>query len=312
MSPGDGSAPLDRSQRAQGVPARDGRDRPGARRHHLRSATRHADRPGRARRRGQDDAHSPRRRPDAARRGRPHRRRSRRRRPPQDVQERIGYMPQRFGLYEDLSVQENLDLYADMHGVDAQDRVQRYARLMEMTALGPFRSRLAGRLSGGMKQKLGLACALVRSPELLLLDEPTVGVDPLSRRELWEIVLHLVRRREAHRAGQHLLPRRSRALRPRGRAAMPARCLAQGAPADVTAQATGCSLSRRAGERDRPRAACRPACCRARGSSMPCRRPAMSASCARTARTQRATGERRRSRRRNVRPPCRRASRTVS
>jgi ABC-2 type transport system ATP-binding protein len=112
---------------------------------------------------------------------------------PQQVQERIGYMPQRFGLYEDLTVQENLDLYADMHGVAAQTREQRYPRLMEMTALGPFTSRLAGRLSGGMKQKLGLACTLVRSPELLLLDEPTVGVDPLSRRDLWEIILQLVR-----------------------------------------------------------------------------------------------------------------------
>ncbi|MBS0595328.1 MAG: ABC transporter ATP-binding protein [Proteobacteria bacterium] len=109
-------------------------------------------------------------------------------RQPQAVQDRIGYMPQRFGLYEDLSVQENLDLYADLHGVPSALRRQRYARLMEMTDLGPFRSRLAGKLSGGMKQKLGLACTLVRSPELLLLDEPTVGVDPLSRRELWQIV----------------------------------------------------------------------------------------------------------------------------
>jgi ABC-2 type transport system ATP-binding protein len=111
---------------------------------------------------------------------------------PQQVQDRIGYMPQKFGLYEDLSVQENLDLYADLHGISLAARSERYPRLMEMTALGPFTSRLAGRLSGGMKQKLGLACTLVRSPELLLLDEPTVGVDPLSRRELWEIILHLV------------------------------------------------------------------------------------------------------------------------
>src|SRR5262249_52464259 len=110
----------------------------------------------------------------------------------QEVQARIGYMPQKFGLYEDLSVQENLDLYADLHGVTAPERQQRYPRLLEMTALGPFRGRLAGRLSGGMKQKLGLACTLVRQPELLLLDEPTVGVDPLSRRELWEIILQLV------------------------------------------------------------------------------------------------------------------------
>ena len=107
---------------------------------------------------------------------------------PQQVQDRISYMPQRFGLYEDLTVAENLDLYADLHGVSAAQRAQRYPQLMDMTALGPFKTRLAGQLSGGMKQKLGLACTLVRSPELLLLDEPTVGVDPLSRRELWEIV----------------------------------------------------------------------------------------------------------------------------
>ena len=111
---------------------------------------------------------------------------------PQAVQDRIGYMPQRFGLYEDLSVQENLDLYADLHGVPPAARQGRYARLMEMTDLGRFRARLAGKLSGGMKQKLGLACTLVRSPELLLLDEPTVGVDPLSRRELWQIVEQLI------------------------------------------------------------------------------------------------------------------------
>ena len=111
---------------------------------------------------------------------------------PQQVQNRISYMPQRFGLYDDLTVAENLNLYADLHGVSAAERAQRYPELMEMTALGPFQARLAGQLSGGMKQKLGLACTLVRSPELLLLDEPTVGVDPLSRRELWDIVRRLV------------------------------------------------------------------------------------------------------------------------
>jgi ABC-2 type transport system ATP-binding protein len=114
-------------------------------------------------------------------------------REPQAIQDRISYMPQKFGLYEDLSVQENLDLYADLHGVSREERAERYPKLMEMTDLARFTARLAGRLSGGMKQKLGLACTLVRSPELLLLDEPTVGVDPLSRRELWEIVHRLVR-----------------------------------------------------------------------------------------------------------------------
>lgn len=113
-------------------------------------------------------------------------------RTPQAVQDRISYMPQRFGLYEDLSVQENMDLYADLHGVPLDERGKRYARLLDMTDLKRFTGRLAGKLSGGMKQKLGLACTLVRSPDLLLLDEPTVGVDPLSRRELWEIVDQMV------------------------------------------------------------------------------------------------------------------------
>jgi ABC-2 type transport system ATP-binding protein len=112
---------------------------------------------------------------------------------PQAIQSRISYMPQQFGLYEDLTVRENLDLYADLHGVTAENRRTQYSRLMEMTGLGPFQKRLAGKLSGGMKQKLGLACTLVRSPELLLLDEPTVGVDPLSRRELWDIIRRLVK-----------------------------------------------------------------------------------------------------------------------
>jgi len=112
---------------------------------------------------------------------------------PLAVQSTLGYMPQRFGLYEDLTVQENLDFYADMQGLAPTGRPPRYAELLRMTGLGPFTARLAGRLSGGMKQKLGLACTLVQPPRLLLLDEPTVGVDPVSRRELWEIVYRLVR-----------------------------------------------------------------------------------------------------------------------
>jgi len=104
----------------------------------------------------------------------------------------LGYMPQRFGLYEDLSVAENLTLYADLHGVTGEQRRQRFAELMRFTGLEPFRGRLAGRLSGGMKQKLGLACTLISRPRLLLLDEPSVGVDPVSRRELWRMVYELV------------------------------------------------------------------------------------------------------------------------
>ncbi|MEO7206750.1 MAG: ATP-binding cassette domain-containing protein [Steroidobacteraceae bacterium] len=111
---------------------------------------------------------------------------------PQSIQNRISYMPQRFGLYDDLSVQENLDLYADLHGLRDDARRDRYQQLMQMTDLSHFTGRLTGDLSGGMKQKLGLACTLVRSPDLLLLDEPTVGVDPLSRQELWEILDKLV------------------------------------------------------------------------------------------------------------------------
>ena len=112
---------------------------------------------------------------------------------PLKVQGMIAYMPQRFGLYEDLSVQENLDLYADLQGVAPQARAARYGELLHMTGLAAFTTRLAGKLSGGMKQKLGLACTLIQPPRLLLLDEPTVGVDPVSRRELWAIVDHLVR-----------------------------------------------------------------------------------------------------------------------
>ncbi|MBL3528942.1 MAG: ABC transporter ATP-binding protein [gamma proteobacterium endosymbiont of Lamellibrachia anaximandri] len=112
---------------------------------------------------------------------------------PLAVQSVVGYMPQRFGLYEDLTVQENLDFYADLHGVTEKSRPDRYRELLHMTGLGPFTSRLAGRLSGGMKQKLGLACTLVSPPRLLILDEPTAGVDPVSRRELWSIVDNLVK-----------------------------------------------------------------------------------------------------------------------
>ncbi len=107
---------------------------------------------------------------------------------PQAIQNQIGYMPQRFGLYEDLTVQENLTLYANLRGLPEAERAETFERLLRFTALKPFTARPAGQLSGGMKQKLGLACALIRTPRVLLLDEPSVGVDPISRRELWQMV----------------------------------------------------------------------------------------------------------------------------
>jgi len=103
----------------------------------------------------------------------------------------LGYMPQKFGLYEDLTVMENLTLYADLRSITGDTRQKTFERLLQFTSLGPFTGRLAGKLSGGMKQKLGLACTLVGEPKVLLLDEPGVGVDPISRRELWQMVHEL-------------------------------------------------------------------------------------------------------------------------
>jgi ABC-2 type transport system ATP-binding protein len=110
-----------------------------------------------------------------------------------NLRSRIGYMPQQFGLYEDLTVAENLTLYADLKSVPLNKRSKRFTKLLGMTGLANFTDRRAGRLSGGMKQKLGLACCLIKAPKILLLDEPTVGVDPVSRRDLWAIVNELVR-----------------------------------------------------------------------------------------------------------------------
>jgi drug efflux transport system ATP-binding protein len=112
---------------------------------------------------------------------------------PAPIQAAIGYMPQRFGLYEDLSVEENLTLYAELRGLPDAERKAAFDELLNFTDLRRFTKRLAGKLSGGMKQKLGLACALLKKPRLLLLDEPGVGVDPISRRELWRMVEDLAK-----------------------------------------------------------------------------------------------------------------------
>lgn len=115
-------------------------------------------------------------------------------REPERVKHGLAYMSQRFGLYADLTVIENIDFYADLYRVPRAERKARYEKLFHFSSLGPFKDRLAGKLSGGMKQKLGLSCALVHEPEILLLDEPTFGVDPVSRRDLWLIVHEMVGR----------------------------------------------------------------------------------------------------------------------
>ncbi len=111
------------------------------------------------------------------------------------VKEQIGYMSQRFGLYADLTVMENLDFYADIYQVPRKGRHEKTADLLAFSGLVPFRKRLAGNLSGGMKQKLGLACTLIHTPRVLLLDEPTNGVDPVSRRDFWRILYQLLRQK---------------------------------------------------------------------------------------------------------------------
>jgi ABC-2 type transport system ATP-binding protein len=108
------------------------------------------------------------------------------------IKEKIGYMAQRFGLYDDLTVMENLIFYADLYDVPKRERPERIERLLGFSNLTPFQDRPAGKLSGGMKQKLGLACALVHTPEILFLDEPTNGVDPVSRRDFWRILYDLL------------------------------------------------------------------------------------------------------------------------
>lgn len=109
------------------------------------------------------------------------------------LKEKIGYMSQKFGLYEDLTVMENINFYADLYEVPKKERPERIEKLLGFSNLTPFRDRLAGKLSGGMKQKLGLACALIHTPDVLFLDEPTNGVDPVSRRDFWRILYDLLR-----------------------------------------------------------------------------------------------------------------------
>ncbi|MHB1698795.1 MAG: ATP-binding cassette domain-containing protein [Acidobacteriaceae bacterium] len=156
------------------------------------------------------------------------------------LQSRIGYMPQRFGLYEDLTVEENFNLFASLRGIPLAARESRFAELLTLTALGPFRNRRAGQLSGGMKQKLGLACTLIHPPQLLLLDEASVGVDPISRRELWSIIHQQVTSQrvtvllstaymdEAERCDHVLLLHEGEIL-------------AQGSPAELSAPFAGCA-----------------------------------------------------------------------
>jgi ABC-2 type transport system ATP-binding protein len=111
---------------------------------------------------------------------------------PEGAKHHLSYMPQRFGLYEDLTVDENIRFYADLFGVRKDERVRRSAQLLQAAGMSEFHTRLAGKLSGGMKQKLGLVCALIHHPRVILLDEPTTGVDPVSRRDFWRILYDLV------------------------------------------------------------------------------------------------------------------------
>lgn len=169
---------------------------------------------------------------------------------PEAAKHHLAYMSQRFGLYEDLTVEENLDFYADLYRVPRDARPARLERLYAFSRLGEFKDRLAGNLSGGMKQKLGLSCALIHQPRVLLLDEPTFGVDPISRRELWLILHEMVAQGvtivvstsyldEAERCDRVVLLNQGRAL-------------ALDNPRTLQASLEGTMLSLRA---DRPRAA---------------------------------------------------------
>ncbi len=113
-------------------------------------------------------------------------------RDPEGAKHHLSYMPQRFGLYEDLTVDENIRFYADLFGAKKAEREERASQLLRAAGMSEFRTRLAGKLSGGMKQKLGLVCALIHRPRVILLDEPTTGVDPVSRRDFWRILYELI------------------------------------------------------------------------------------------------------------------------
>jgi len=166
------------------------------------------------------------------------------------IKEQIGYMSQRFGLYPDLTVLENIEFYADIYGVSRAERGERIERLLAFSNLTPFRKRLAGNLSGGMKQKLGLACALIHTPKVLFLDEPTNGVDPASRRDFWRILYQLLAQKVTIFVSTAYLDEAERcnrvALIHRGR------LLACGTPDDVKKLMRGTILEVRAAE---PRAA---------------------------------------------------------
>jgi len=140
------------------------------------------------------------------------------------LKESIAYMSQRFGLYEELSVLENINFYADVYGVEKEKRAEAIERLLGFSGLLPFKTRFAGKLSGGMKQKLGLACALIHTPKVLFLDEPTNGVDPVSRRDFWSILYDLLKEKvtifcstcyldEAERCGRVGLMHKGKLLR---------------------------------------------------------------------------------------------------
>ena len=182
---------------------------------------------------------------------------------PESVKADLAYMSQRFGLYTDLTVLENLHFYADLYDTPEKELPARIERLFQFSSLGPFRDRLAGNLSGGMKQKLGLSCALIHEPKILLLDEPTFGVDPISRRDLWLIVHDMVARGVTV-VVQHRLHGRGRALRSAG----PAPPRARAGPG--TPRSCGGASRARCVPQRRPAAACpRPADRAACGA--PCR-----------------------------------------